>query len=78
MQNVKLVSVTPEAEKNIAYCARVSNPNNQNNDKIDKLLKHCIDHQQWSIFEMAFMTLSSVMPSSALVASSRIRTSGSW
>jgi thymidylate synthase (FAD) len=57
MQNVKLVSVTPEAEKNIAYCARVSNPNNQNNEKIDRLLKYCIDHQHWSIFEMAFMTL---------------------
>lgn len=57
MQDVALVSVTPNAEKNIAYCARVSNPNNQNNEKIDRLLKYCIDHQHWSIFEMAFMTL---------------------
>ena len=55
--NVKLVSVTPDAEKHIAYCARVSNPNNQNNDSIAKLLKYCIDHQHWSIFEMAFMTV---------------------
>jgi thymidylate synthase (FAD) len=54
---VKLVSVTPNAEKNIAYCARVSNPNNQDSDNISKLLKYCIDHQHWSIFEMAFMTL---------------------
>jgi thymidylate synthase (FAD) len=54
---VKLVSVTPEAEKNMAYCARVSNPNNQDNDNYAKLLKYCIDHQHWSIFEMAFMTL---------------------
>ena len=55
--NVKLISVTPEAEKNIAYCARVSNPNNQENEKIAGLLKYCINHQHWSIFEMAFMTL---------------------
>ena len=56
-QTVKLVSVTPDAEKNIAYCARVSNPNNQDNENISRLLKYCIDHQHWSIFEMAFMTL---------------------
>lgn len=57
MDNVKLIGVTPDAEKHIAYCARVSNPNNQNNDSIAKLLKYCIDHQHWSIFEMAFMTV---------------------
>lgn len=56
-QTVKLISVTPDAEKNIAYCARVSNPNNQDNDNISRLLKYCIDHHHWSIFEMAFMTL---------------------
>lgn len=55
--NVKLISVTPDAEKNIAYCARVSNPNNQDNSNYSKLLKYCIDHKHWSIFEMAFMTL---------------------
>jgi thymidylate synthase (FAD) len=54
---VKLVSVTPDAEKTMAYCARVSNPSNQNNENYAKLLKYCIDHQHWSIFEMAFMTL---------------------
>ena len=53
----KLVSVTPDAEKHIAYCARVSNPNNQDNDKFSGLLKYCIKHQHWSIFEQAFMTL---------------------
>lgn len=55
--NVKLVSVTPDAEKNIAYCARVSNPNNQDNDNYSKLLKYCIDHKHWSIFEHGFMTV---------------------
>lgn len=49
----KLVTITPNAEKEIAYCARVSNPNNQNSENISKLLKYCIDHKHWSIFEMA-------------------------
>ena len=55
--NVKLISVTPDAEKHMAYCARVSNPNNQENDKFSGLLKYCIKHQHWSIFEQASMTL---------------------
>lgn len=53
----KLVSITPDAENTVAYCARVSNPTNQNSDNIAKLLKYCIEHEHWSIFEMAFMTL---------------------
>ena len=53
----KLISVTPDAEQHIAYCARVSNPNNQDNEKFSGLLKYCIKHQHWSIFEQAFMTL---------------------
>ena len=55
--NVKLISVTPDAEKLMAYCARVSNPKGQDSENYAKLLKYCIDHQHWSIFEMAFMTL---------------------
>jgi len=55
--NVKLISVTPDAEKHMAYCARVSNPNNQENDNFSGLLKYCIKHQHWSIFEQATMTL---------------------
>jgi thymidylate synthase (FAD) len=54
---VKLISVTPDAEKTIAYCARVSNPNNQDNSNISKLLKYCIEHKHWSIFEMSHLTL---------------------
>jgi thymidylate synthase (FAD) len=57
MNQIKLISVTPDAEKTIAYCARVSNPNNQNNDNYAKLLKYCIDHQHWSIFEHGFMSI---------------------
>ena len=55
--NVSIVSVSPDAEKHMAYCARVSNPNNQENDNYAGLLKYCIKHQHWSIFEQAFMTL---------------------
>jgi len=54
---VKLISVTPDAEKHMAYCARVSNPNNQDNDNFSGLLKYCIKHQHWSIFEQASMTV---------------------
>jgi thymidylate synthase (FAD) len=54
---VKLISCTPDAEKVICYCARVSNPNNQDSDNISKLLKYCIDHKHWSIFEMANLTV---------------------
>ena len=57
MNDVKLISVTPDAEKHMAYCARVSNPNNQENEKFSGLLKYCVKHQHWSIFEQAFMTL---------------------
>jgi thymidylate synthase (FAD) len=56
-QDVKLISVTPDAEKHMAYCARVSNPANQDNVKFSGLLKYCIQHQHWSIFEQASMTL---------------------
>ena len=54
---IKLVSVTPDAEKLMAYVARVSNPNNQGNDKFAGLLKYCIQHGHWSVFEQAFMTV---------------------
>jgi len=55
--DVKLVSVTPEAEKTIGYIARVSNPNNQDNPKVAGLLSYCIKHGHWSVFEQAHMTL---------------------
>ena len=55
--NVKLISVTPDAEKTMAYVARVSNPNNQENPNYAKLLSYCIKHNHWSVFEQSFMTL---------------------
>tara|TARA_B100000131_G_scaffold312220_1_gene346039 strand:+ start:2246 stop:2884 length:639 start_codon:yes stop_codon:yes gene_type:complete len=55
--NVKLVSVTPDAEKTMGYVARVSNPKNQDNPKVAGLLGYCIKHGHWSVFEQAHMTL---------------------
>ena len=55
--NVKLISVTPDAEKTMAYIARVSNPNNQGNPNFAGLLRYCIKHRHWSVFEQATMTL---------------------
>jgi thymidylate synthase (FAD) len=54
---VKLISVTPDAEKTMAYVARVSNPANQDNENYAKLLAYCIKHNHWSVFEQSFMTL---------------------
>jgi len=54
---VKLIQATPNPEENMAYIARVSNPNNQENPNYAGLLKYCIKHQHWSVFEQAYMTL---------------------
>ena len=54
---VKLVSITPDAEQTMAYIARVSNPSNQDNEKYAGLLKYCIKHNHWSVFEQSSMTL---------------------
>jgi thymidylate synthase (FAD) len=53
----QLVSVTPDAEKTMAYIARVSNPSNQDNEKYAGLLGYCIKHNHWSVFEQSSMTL---------------------
>ena len=54
---IKLVSVTPDAEKHMAYVGRVSNPKNQDNEKFAGLLRYCIQHGHWSVFEQAHMTV---------------------
>ena len=54
---VKFVSITPDAEKTMAYIARVSNPKNQDNENFSGLLRYCINHQHWSVFEQSSMTL---------------------
>ena len=52
MSSVKLVWATPDAENLIAYMARVSNPENQDNPEYEKLIRYLIKHQHWSPFEM--------------------------
>ena len=54
---VNLISITPDAEQTMAYIARVSNPSNQDNEKYAGLLKYCIKHNHWSVFEQSTMTL---------------------
>lgn len=56
MSAVKLISVTPDAEKTIAFMARVSSPQ-QDNPNIAGLLKYMIKHGHWSPFELADMTV---------------------
>ena len=56
-KDINLISVTPDAEQHMAYVARVSNPKNQDNEKFAGLLKYCINHGHWSVFEQAFMTI---------------------
>ena len=53
---VKLISITPDSENLIAYCARVSS-NQQDNPSISNLLRYCIKHKHWSIFETAYLTV---------------------
>ena len=52
---VSLVHTTPDAEQLIAYMARVSNPNNQDNPQSERLIKYLIKHKHWSPFEMVNM-----------------------
>jgi thymidylate synthase (FAD) len=54
---VSLVSVTPNAEQLIAYCARVSNPNAQDNPDNERLIRYLITHDHWSPFELAHLVL---------------------
>ena len=51
--SVKLIWITPDAEKLLGYIARVSNPQNQDNENVEGLLRYMVKHQHWSPFEMA-------------------------
>ena len=52
---VSLVHTTPDAEQLIAYMARVSNPDNQDNPQSERLIRYLIKHKHWSPFEMVNM-----------------------
>lgn len=53
MKTAKLIWATPDIDKHIGYCARVSNPANQDNPNVEGLLKYCARNAHWSVFEMA-------------------------
>ena len=55
MSNVKLMWATPDADKMIAFMARVSNPDNQDNAEFQRLLNYLMKHNHYSPFEMASM-----------------------
>ena len=57
MTSVKLIWATPSADNVVGYCARVSNPANQDNPDVAGLLRYCAKHGHWSVFEMASMCL---------------------
>ena len=73
--NVKLIAVTKPmvdgintADELISYCARVSNPANQLNvETAPRLLRYCVKHGHWSIFETASMTVE-IVTSRAIAA----------
>jgi len=53
--SVQLVHATPDAESLVAYMARVSNPDNQDNPESERLIRYLIKHKHWSPFEMVNM-----------------------
>ena len=55
MHNAQLIWVTPDAETLVGKIARVSNPKNEDNPSVEKLLKYLIKHKHWSPFEMVSM-----------------------
>lgn len=67
---VKVIGVTqpvvdfiPDSEGIISYAARVSAPQNQSNfDTAAKLLKYCVDHQHYSVFETCNITMEIEAP----------------
>src|SRR5687767_8253065 len=57
IMQVKLITITPNAESLIAYIARVSNPSNQDNPDYVGLIRYLIKNKHWSPFEHAEMTV---------------------
>ena len=55
MHTASLIWITPDAEALVGKIARVSNPNNEDNPEVDKLIRYLIKHRHWSPFEMASM-----------------------
>lgn len=57
MSDVKVVWATPDIDNTLAFIARVSNPDNQDNPNIKRLLTYMMTHGHVSPFEMANVCL---------------------
>lgn len=58
-----VVDWIPNSEGILSYAARVSNPTNQENfDTATKLLKYCVDHKHYSVFETCNITMEIEAP----------------
>ena len=55
MHSANLIWITPDAEALVGKIARVSNPKNEDNPEVEKLIKYLIRHKHWSPFEMGSM-----------------------
>ena len=55
MHHAELIWITPNAEQLVGKIARVSNPQNEDNPDVEKLIRYLIKHKHWSPFEMASM-----------------------
>ena len=55
MHHADLIWITPNAEQLVGKIARVSNPKNEDNPDVEKLIRYLIKHKHWSPFEMASM-----------------------
>lgn len=55
MHHASLIWITPDAERLVGKIARVSNPKNEDNPDVEKLLRYLVKHKHWSPFEMASM-----------------------
>lgn len=54
---VKLITITPNAETNIVEIARVSSSRKDKKAKPEGLLNYLIEHKHWSPFEHSYMTV---------------------
>jgi len=58
-----VVTDIPDSEGILSYAARVSSPNNQNSyDTAAKLLKYCVEHKHYSVFETCNITMEIEVP----------------
>jgi len=57
----RLVNATPNLDETCAYVARVSSKT-QENPSVEGLLRYCIKHSHWSVFEQGSLTIEVITP----------------